>query len=254
MKTARQLSSLCCALSLTFLLTNSTRANEIGVSFWGYDEAGKNTPYYSHYQILSSLTIPGPVAEINLLDAGWQCPTVETKINGSPASAALRSVGWHEYNFTFNSSLGSMSLSRDGNLLQSSAFTGDPRFFQFLYHNVTGNAYSSAIDDLTLKVNGTTVFQDNFDSPSIGANWIISRLDAGTYIYSGVPSLTHSGTGALTIGQVGGGNVAAGIALDLTAIVESGNGAHSTPDTISTFVLTVFGFASLVLLRSRFVA
>ena len=237
-------------------------ASTIDLNFMAYDQAAQNTPYYSHFFVVGDPSLPPfggnigtqIVSKISLNDAGWGNPYVAIQSQGGleTNSSALRSVGWHHYDFTFDTVTGNSQVLMDGNVIRSSCYTGPLTYFAFEYHNYYSGTNRSTIDELNLNVNGSTVYHNGFDTGSLDSNWTTTRLDAGTFVLPGDSSLTYSGAGALSIGNDGGGNVAATVALDIGALIDcrdSEDHHHHVPDTSNTLGLVGVSLAGLALIR-----
>lgn len=218
-----QLPATACAVLIS--LGVSQAATTLNISFWGFDQYAGSTPYYSHYQITNDVGVPvldgmHGVAVVNLFDSGWGYSTIIRSsyhieaIVGDARNehAALRTVGWHNYEFSFNLPTNTATISLDGNIIQTGTYSGPINWFSFIYN---GHTQKSLVDDFSVEIDGTTVYTQNFDSSSLGTGWAITRQDAGAFINSGDTSNPHSGNGALALGA----NVA-GIAFDLNSVPE----------------------------------
>ena len=232
------------ALCLSSLVEVDAQITDI--FFSAYDPAGENTPFYNTFSVVSDPSLPPfgldfvqPVSGIVLLDSGWQNPYVQyisQGVNGSPNSSTLRSIGWNQYEFSFDSLTGSESIFMNGNLLVSAPFSGLLTYFYLSYHTV-GGSYDSLIQNVSVTENGQTVFQDNFSSSTLNPDWIVERLDPDTFI--------TPGGGELQIGNDGGGNVAATLALDLQTLPDS---ATNQTNFTGAPEPTTYGFLGAALL------
>lgn len=214
--------------SLSCLASQSQAATTMDISFYGYDSGAGNTPYYSHYSVTNDTNpnfwngagTPSTVAIVNMFDSGWGYSTtvrssyhVEALIGGTGNEhAALRSIGWHNYGFSFNLVSNTATISMDGITIQTGTYTGPLNYFSFDYN---GHTQKSLIDDFSIKIDGSTVYTQNFDSATLDPAWTISRQDAGATISSGDTSNPYSGSGALELGA----NVS-GIVFDLNSVPE----------------------------------
>jgi hypothetical protein len=216
-------------------------ASTVSVSFWGYDEAAGSTPYYSHYSVTRD-TSPNfwngggtaeTIAIVNLLDSGWGYSTapwtwssyhVFTAIDAvGSIDEPLRSIGWHEYEFSFNTLTNTASILMDGTAIQTGAYTGPLNYFSFNYNGYSGE---SVIDDFSVKYDGLTVYEQNFESyltDLLGSGWAVSRQEIGGYVESADPSNPHSGNGALALGGAVSGIVFDLNSIEVSAVPEPGN-------------------------------
>jgi hypothetical protein len=238
---------VCASLSFGAALPSNAATN-VSVSFWAYDQAAGNTPYYSHFSVTKNTDSnfwngagdPETVAIVNLFDSGWGFSTtvrssyhVATTIDGiEDEHASLRSIGWHNYEFSFNVPTNAMTISMDGNIIQSGSYVGPLNWFSF---NFNGHTQESVIDDFSIRFDGSTVYQQSFESAILDDGWVVSRQDAGGYVTSGYPSTAYSGSGALALGS----NVA-GIVFDLNSVPEP-----------SSFFLVGLSATGLILRRKR---
>ncbi len=85
-----------------------TSAAVTSVSFWAYDKYAENSHCYPHYGIVGANVI---MATINLMDRGWGFNssgtssyhvTVGTPTVQNIVSRRLKSVGWHQIEYTEN--------------------------------------------------------------------------------------------------------------------------------------------------------
>lgn len=185
-------------------------ATTVSYSFWAYDQYAGNSPYYSHYQV-STFDPAVVVARIDLNDsgnAGYVTPGIESV--GSIYGPA-RSIGWHQYEFSFDELTKTASVLMDGNTIQSASYTNDPSVFRFGFHDYYGGVQESVIDDFQFRLDGVLVYQSSFESPTLDSNWTVNYQQTGTYITSGDPSSPHSGSGALALGATTGGNLNASV-------------------------------------------
>jgi len=223
----------------------------VNVSFHAYDQSAESTPYYSHYGVTSDLGVPGwygagdedseVVSIVNLMDSGWgfsESTTssyhVMTRIDADRNSPRpLRSVGWHEFAFVFDTSIQSMSITMNGIEIQNGTYTTPITWFMFAYNGGAGR--ETVIDDFTVTWDGNQVYEQNFDSSTLDPAWAVTRTDSGGYVTSGDTSNPYSGTGALALG----GNVS-GIAFDLSTVPEP-----------SSAILASFGALLAISFRRR---
>jgi hypothetical protein len=214
MKTSKLTAFVCASLSCSASLSHA--ATTIDVSFSAYDSGAGNTPYYSEYSITSDVGVPvldgtHKVVDINLYDSGWgfnplyrSSYHVEALIGGvENEHAALRSIGWHDFDVSFNLITSTATVSMDGNAIHSGTYTGSLNWFNFFYN---GHTQSTVIDNFAVKSDGSTVYSQNFNSVTLDPAWVITRQDAGATI--------NSGSGVLALGA----NVA-GIAFDLNSVI-----------------------------------
>jgi len=210
----------------------AVRAATVSVSFSAYDQAAQSTPYYSHFGVTSDVGVPGwygagdgvpeVVSIVNLMDSGWGFSATGTssyhvmsKIETTPNSPRpIRTVGWHNYGFTFNTLTNSMNVMMDGNVIQSGTYSGSINWFMFAFN---GHSQESVMDDFVVSYDGNVVYQQGFDTASLDPAWFVTRRDSGGYVTSGDTSNPHSGAGALALGS----NVS-GIAFDLRTVPEPG--------------------------------
>jgi hypothetical protein len=218
--------------STVLAVTAEIQAATVSVSFFAYDQAAQSTPYYSHFGVTNDVGVPGwygagdgvpqVVSIVNLMDSGWgyrdtgtSSYHVMSKIGTTPNyPRPLRSVGWHEYGFIFNTLTNSMNVMMDGNVIQSGTYSGPVNWFMFAFN---GHSQESVMDDFVVSYDGNVVYQQGFDTASLDAAWVVTSGDPGGYVTSGDTSNPHSGAGALAMGS----NVA-GIAFDLTTVPEPG--------------------------------
>jgi hypothetical protein len=195
-------------------LITTARCDVTDIFFSAYDQNAQNTPFYNTFGVTSDLTITQlDKCGVQLLDSGYQDPYVQAEIQGQSSgafvdSSALRSVGWHTYEFSLNSTSDIASVFMDGNLIDSGSFSfssNSPLYLYMTYHNYYSGTNVSLIEDVSVTFDNQTVFQDSFNSTTLNSNWIIDRLDSGTYI--------TPGGGQLQMGNTGGGNVASILAL-----------------------------------------
>lgn len=235
-------------LFLPMMITPITASTTVSVSFWAYDQAAQNTPYYSHFSVTRNDApnfwngggTPETVAIVSLLDNGWGYSEsgwssyhvfADIGVTGT-IPHSLRSIGWHNYEFSFNRLTGGATIAMDGNLIQQGTFTGPLNWFSFNYN---GHTQETVIDDFVIRHDGSIVYQQTFDSSSLDSGWVVTRLDSGAYVTSGDTSTPHSGTGALALGA----NVA-GVVFDLNSVPEP-----------SSFALIGFSVMGLTLRRKR---
>ena len=113
-----------------------------------------------------------------------------------------------------------IALSVDGDTLRTGTYTGLPTFFRFVFNGSGGVGQETVIDDFRYSVNGSLVYQQGFESGTLGSGWTVTRQDSGTYVSSGDPSEVHDGTGALALGVSSAGGDAAIVVFDLTSVPE----------------------------------
>jgi hypothetical protein len=216
--------------SIFLAVAAETKAATVSVSFFAYDQAAQSTPYYSHFGVTSDVGVPGwygagdgipeVVSIVNLMDSGWgfrdsgtSSYHVMSKIGATPNDPRpLRSVGWHEYGFIFNTTTNSMNVMMDGNVIQTGTYSGPVTWFMFAFN---GHSEESLMDDFVVSYDGNVLYQQGFDTASLDPAWVVTRIDAGGYVTSGDTSRPHSGAGALSLGS----NVS-GIAFNLTTVPE----------------------------------
>jgi hypothetical protein len=223
----------------------------VNVSFQAYDQSAQNTPYYSHYGVTSDLGVPGwygagdadseVVAIVNLMDSGWGFSAsstssfhVMTRIDAARNSPRpLRSIGWHQFSFVFDTNIQTMSILMNGTEIQNGTFTNPITWFMFAYNG--GSGRETVIDDFSVTWDGNLVYEQGFNSSTLDPAWAVTRIDSGGYATSGDTSNPFSGAGALALG----GNVS-GIAFDLTSVPEP-----------TTTILSALGLASFCMIRRR---
>lgn len=239
--------------STILAVTAASQAATVNISFYAYDQAAQSTPYYSHFSTSSDTGVPGwygsgdgvpqVVSIVNLYDSGWGFSAtgnssyhVMTRIDTSPnVPRALRSVGWHQYSFSFNTLSNQMQILMDGNVIQSGAYAQPVNWFMF---NFNGHSQESLMDDFVVSYDGNVVYQQGFDTASLDPAWVVTRRDSGGYVTSGDTSRPHSGAGALALGS----NVS-GIAFDLRTVPEPG-----------VAIFTVLGACAGIARRRRILA
>jgi hypothetical protein len=205
----------------------------VNVSFHASDQSAQNTPYYSHYGVTSDLGVPGwhgagdgvpeVVSIVNLMDSGWGFRETGTssfhvmsKIGTTPNSPRpLRSIGWHEFSFVFDTNIQSMSILMNGTEIQNGTYTNPITWFMFAYNG--GSGRETLIDDFSVTWDGNLVYEQGFNSSTLDPAWAVTRIDSGGYANSGDTSNPFTGAGAMALG----GNVS-GIAFDLTTVPEPG--------------------------------
>jgi len=128
----------------------------------------------------------------------------------------------------------------DGSTILSGPYNVVPSTFYFGIHDYYGGTQETVIDDFEVKLNGSLVYQQNFESTTMPDGWSISGLNPGTYINSGDPSTPHSGSGSLAIGATTGGDLGASIAFDLSSIPEP-----------SSIILGIAALGGMALSRNR---
>lgn len=235
--------NLLAALSL-FAVTSTAQIKaftSMSVSFRAYDEAAGLTPYYSHYSVTrnenpdfwNGAGSAETVAIINLQDSGWgfnplyrSSYHVESVINGlSDEHSALRSIGWHQYEFDFDTSTNLAEIFMDGTRIKSGSYSGPLNWFSFNMHGY--GASESVIDDFSLKQDGFEVYSQSFDSASLSSSWIITRQDYGSLVSSGDTTNPYNGLGALALSGI------SGIVFDLNSVPE--------PSSLILGGITLFG-------------
>jgi len=218
--------------STILAVTVASHAATVNISFNAYDQAAQSTPYYSHFSISSDTGVPGwygsgdgipqVVGIVNLYDSGWGFSAtgnssyhVMTRIDTSPnVPRALRSVGWHQYSFSFNTLSNQMQIAMDGSVIQSGAYAQPVNWFMF---NFNGRSQESLMDDFVVSYDGNVVYEQDFDTASLDSAWVVTRQDSGGYVTSGDTSNPRTGVGALALG-----NRPTGIAFDLRTVPEPG--------------------------------
>lgn len=209
------------------LAATASNAATMSLSFWGYDRYAGNTPYYNHYAV----TTDNPettIASIDLYDRGWgntpggkSAYHYMSSIEGIHNNTGLiRSIGWHHYELVFNDLTKAVSLLVDSSIIRTGTYTNIPTSFIFVFHDYYGGVQESVIDDFECRINGSLVYQQDFESPTLDSGWSVLRLDAGTYISSGDPTTTHTGSGSLALGATTGGQLANIVSFDLTSVPE----------------------------------
>jgi len=226
---------------------HSARAATTSISFWAYDQYAQNSPYYDHYTVTNA-DGTDTITRIDLNDRGWGFSSTGTssyhvsayveEVGTTPRP--LRTVGWHEYEFAFNDFTKITSISMDGNIIDSGSYTNTPAVFNFGLHDYYGGAQKTVIDDFEVKIDGSSVYKQNFDGFTLDAGWSVTHLDVGTYTASGDTSTVHSGSGSLVLGATTGGNLDALVAFDLTSVPES-----------STIILGLIALGGMTLRRNR---
>ena len=222
MKTTKY-SALAFALAAT-----ASNAATINLSFWGYDRYAGSTPYYTHYQVTTDVPEEPSIASIDLYDQGWgntpggkssyhYMSSIEDSFNNTGLG---RSIGWHRYEFIFNNLTMTASLLVDGNTIRTGAYASTPTTFRIFFHDYYGGVQETVIDDFEYRLDGSLLYRQDFESSSLDAGWSITRLDSVTYVTSGDPTTPHSGSGALALGATTGGQLANGVAFDLTSVPE----------------------------------
>jgi hypothetical protein len=236
--------------STILAVTAASHAATVNISFYAYDQAAQNTPYYSHFSISSDTGVPGwygsgdgipqVVGIVNLYDSGWGFSAtgnssyhVMTRIDTSPnVPRALRSVGWHQYSFSFNTLTNQMQIAMDGSVIQSGAYAQAVNWFMF---NFNGNSQESLMDDFVVSYDGNIVYQQAFDTASLDSAWVVTRQDSGGYVTSGDTSNPRTGAGAMALG-----GRPSGIAFDLRTVPEP-----------TTAILSALGLVTLCATRRR---
>ena len=236
--------------STILALTVASQAAIVNISFYGYDQAAQNTPYYSHFSISSDTGVPGwygsgdgiphVVGVVNLYDSGWGFSAtgnssfhVMSRIDtSSNAPRALRSVGWHQYSFSLNTLTNQMQILMDGNVIQSGAYAQPVNWFMF---NFNGFSQESLMDDFVVSYDGNVVYEQGFDSASLDSAWVVTRQDSGGYVTSGDTSNPRTGAGAMALG-----GRPSGIAFDLRTVPEP-----------TTAILSALGLVTLCATRRR---
>lgn len=195
--------ALVVGISLASIL--SANAASFSYSFWHYDQYAGSTPYYSHFQIGASTywDTPPTVLGVNLNHGN---PYVYTHLEGVDFQSIARSIGWHQYVFSFDNLTMAANIAMDGNTIFSGSYTEPPVCFRFVLHDHLGGPQETVIDDFQYRINGNLVYQQSFETGTLDSNWIISRQDVGTYVTSGDPTLPHSGTGSLALGSTNWNN------------------------------------------------
>lgn len=240
-------------LLATLLLTTTPAISATtSITWWHYDQYAQYTPYYSHMGVLSTSPIER-IANIDLNDSGWgyRDPgtssyhvSVYNEFEGY--KGPLRSIGWHQFEVTINDTTDITEIRMDGNLLLSGTTTRDPGTFYFSIHDYYGGAQETSIDDFEIRVNGSVVYQQGFDDPTLPAGWFISHQNPGTYIASGDSTTVRSGTGSMAVGATAYGDLFAGVAFDLTSVLVT-----SVPEPSTGIVSTSFFYAIANLRRRR---
>jgi hypothetical protein len=238
--TPRKMAIIMIGAAALLSLATPARCGVTDITFSAYDQDGENTPYYNTFGLTTDLTITQPdLAGIELDDSGYQDPYVTVQDDAQSTwdwinSSALRSVGWHQYEFSLNSTTDVYSIYMDGGLIQSATYSlnsSSPLYFYMMYHDYYQGTNVSLIENLSVTFNNQTVFQDNFESSTLNSAYTVDRLDSGTYI--------NSGGGELQIGNVGSGNVAATLSIPV-----------SVPEP-STWAMIIVGIGSLFLIAVR---
>ena len=212
-------------------LVPGAHAATINISFHAYDQSAQSTPYYSHYGVTSDLGVPGwygagdgvpeVVSIVNLMNSGWgfretgtSSYHVMSKVETTPNyPRPLRTIGWHEFSFVFDTVSQGMSIRMNGTEIQNGTYSNPITWFMFAYNG--GSGRETVIDDFTVTYNGREVYQQGFNSSSLDSAWVVTRTDSGGYVTSGDTSNPYSGVGSLALG----GNVS-GVAFDLTCVPE----------------------------------
>lgn len=213
------------------MAASCTHAAIVNVSFHAHDTFAQSSPYYSHYGVTSDLGVPlwhgagdgvpEVVSVVNLMDFGWGFSStgtssyhVMTRIDEARNSPRpLRSVGWHEFAFIFDTVAQSMSITMNGTEIQSGTYANPISWFYFAYNG--GGGHQTIIDDFTVTWNGNIVYQTGFEDGSLDPAWAITRSDPGSFVRSDDGTNPYSGTGALAIG-----GAVTGVAFDLTTVPE----------------------------------
>lgn len=227
---------LCCGTSLL------NAATTLSYSFWGYDQYAGSSPFYQHYQITPMAEPDRVVAKVDLLDSGWGFhpvsgwssyhvfPFVE---NFALEIKPLRTVGWHQYEFLFDTVNDTGQVFMDGNLIGGGFPTGNPELFRFGFHNYQGTIQENVIDDFVFKVDGNVAYQQGFEGSSFDAYWSAMSLDPKLYASSGDISRPHSGLGALALGASSTGQAMGFVVFDSTLLT-------AVPEPSTTFALGTF--------------
>ena len=100
------------------------------------------------------------------------------------------------------------SLLVDGSTIRSGTYANTPTHFLVVFHDYYGGVQESVIDDFEYRLNGSLIYQQGFESPTLDNRWSVTRLDAGTYVSSGDSTTPHTGAGALALGATTGGQLA----------------------------------------------
>lgn len=238
------------ALAMIAALPNAQGAI-VKVSFHAYDQSAQSTSYYSHYGVTSDLGVPGwygagdgvpeVVSIVNLMDSGWGFRATGTssyhvmsKIGTTPNSPRpLRSIGWHEFSFLFNTSSQSMSILMNGTEIQNGTYTNPINWFMFAYNG--GSGRETVIDDFSVTWDGNVIYEQGFNSSALDAAWVVTRTDSGGYATSGDTSNPRTGAGAMALG-----GRPSGIAFDLRTVPEP-----------TSAILSALGLVTLCATRRR---
>jgi hypothetical protein len=212
---------------LCLLIPGSASAATSQITFWAYDQHAGGSPYYSHYQVTTA-DYEDSVGTVDLYDSGWgnmypgnSAFHYMASIEALYANTGIsRSIGWHEYGMEWDDSTMTISLSVDGNTLRTGTYTGIPAFFRFVFNGSGGVGQETVIDDFRYSINGTLIYQQGFESGTLGAGWTVIRQDSGTHVSSGDTSTVHEGSGSLALGVSSPGGDAAIVVLDLASVPE----------------------------------
>jgi hypothetical protein len=229
----------------------NAQAAIVNVSFHAYDQSAQNTSYYSHYGVTSDLGVPGwygagddvseVVGIVNLMDSGWGFSStstssfhVMTRIDAARNSPRpLRSIGWHQFSFVFDTNIQTMSILMNGTEIQNGTYTNPITWFMFAYNG--GSGRETVMDDFSVTWDGNVVYEQGFNSSTLDPAWVVTRTDSGGYATSGDTSNPFTGSGALALG----GNVS-GVAFNLASVPEP-----------SSALLTALGCMVAVSFRRR---
>lgn len=118
-------------------------------TWWHYDEASGNTPYYSHMAVCDANT--NALAGCDLNDRGWG-GTSSWNFNlyagTNRLTGGARSIGWHKYEVRVNGSTASIYI--DENLASSGTVSNGVRVIAFSYHGYYCGTAAALFDDLTI--------------------------------------------------------------------------------------------------------
>ncbi len=231
--------------------TLPTSAAVTSVSFWAYDQYAENSPYYTHYGIVGPNVV---MAAIDLMDRGWGFNssgtssyhvTVGTPTVQNVVARPLRSVGWHQFEYTLDDAADLLEIRMNGDLLITTSTTETLDIFYFNLHNYYGGTQAAVIDDFEVTRDGVSVYQQGFESPTLPAGWFGLHFDPGTYIAPGDSTTVRSGAGSMALGTSTMGDLYIGVAFDLSVLAPS-----AVPEP-TTGILSVVFVGYVVSRRSR---
>lgn len=226
--------------------SNSNAATVVGASWYQYDSGAQNTPYYTHMKFNADDNDTS-VFRIDLNDSGWGFSATSTSsyhvqwgtpTDGGTLLSPLRSVGWHKYEVLFSYAPNVLTFKYDdGVVVQDLPFTAAPEYFWLQYHGFSPS--ETVLDDLNIVTDsGSKLY--TFESPlEFGAEWGVVGQSSGEYVNMVDTSRSHSGLGALAVGQSSGGNDNLAATLNLSSVPE--------PDRLALVAIFTLG----ALLRRR---